>query len=433
MSDQLLKPEVCVCNEEVASAIADFGKKSIAAKHALQVVVAFFECLFRDRAHMVKHKEEIKFHTIDGLDEVKKDVLHKTNSFLNSKGQTDIQKELMGERSKIVKELNKIYLEMLNATFPVDDDVAIPSKKVPSTPCTPKVPSTPSTPLDPLVSATKSIKSTTPDTPYSTMNMEGLSSAIDEILPQKTRPKYKQVETDLFETPEEITLALGEYLDTIAQAKLTVLEPSAGHGAIVKVLEAKGIKVIAQDKYTMPVSTDFLTTPIPPEAQVIVANPPFNLKWPFLAKFLESGLPFFVLLPLDTITAKRFTKLIGNTPFDVIILNGRSHFIHAGRLRDVGACAWYAFFPEATGKMTLVRIGAHDDVDLGDEDSVDGRDYDSDEHSQEVRDQAILDDPSTEFTAEGYVKDDFVMDDLLENGETEEPKEVIIRVRKSGR
>ncbi len=71
--------------------------------------------------------------------------------------------------------------------------------------------------------------------------------------------------------------------------------------------------------------------------------------------------------------------MIGKTPFDVIILNGRSHFIHAGRLRDVGACAWYAFFPEATGKMTLVSIGAHDDVELGDEDSVGGRGYDSDE------------------------------------------------------
>ena len=130
-----------------------------------------------------------------------------TDVYATKQKKTAEEKALMIERARIGRLLNKIYLELLNSAFPPDDDARLP--KPPSTPSTPVVSSNPSTPMDPLASATKS---TTPATKNSPMNMEDLSSAIDEILPQKSRPKYqkssvpKPVETDLFETPEEITL-----------------------------------------------------------------------------------------------------------------------------------------------------------------------------------------------------------------------------------
>ena len=423
MADDLVKPNECVFSKELVDAIVDFGKKTIALKESRIAVVALLESIFIGREDMIGRKGEIKYHTRNSLSLEKQEILRVTDAFVNTLGKTAEQKALMIERAKIGRELNKIYLDLLNATFPPEEDARLPSSD------TKKPPSTPNTPMDSLASSTKSsipMDSLASATNNSLMNMEDLSSAIGEILPQKSRTNYqktsfpKQVETDLFETPVEITEALGEYVETIASAKLTVLEPSAGHGAIVKVLESKGIKVIAQDKYTMPVSIDFLTSPIPVEAQVIVANPPLNLKWQFLAKFLESGLPFFVLLTLDTISAKKFTKMIGKRPFDLIILNGKSHFLHAGRLRDVGACAWYAFFPEATGKMTLVRIGAHDDIELGDEDSDGGRDYDSDEKECEDLDNAILNDPKSKFTKEGYLVDGVTKgDDEIEDEDYE--------------
>ncbi len=49
----------------------DLGRKSIAEKESL----AFLECLFRDRMHMVKHKNEIKFHLRSSLSEEKQAIL----------------------------------------------------------------------------------------------------------------------------------------------------------------------------------------------------------------------------------------------------------------------------------------------------------------------------------------------------------------------
>jgi hypothetical protein len=135
MADDLSKPEVCVCNEEVAFAIADWGRKSIAEKESLAITVAFLECLFRDRLHMVKKTPE--------------------------------EKEQMQERAKIGKELNKLYLKLLEATHPADDDVVIPSsatKKPPSTPSTPVAPATPPTPSTPGSEFTPSTSQYDPST-----------------------------------------------------------------------------------------------------------------------------------------------------------------------------------------------------------------------------------------------------------------------------
>ena len=238
MSDDLTKPEVCVCSDEIAFAIADYGRKSIAAKAALAVAVAFLECLFRDRPHMVKHKDEIKFHCRQSLAEDKQEILRRTDSFLGKKGQTPGQKELMGLRAKISKEINKIYLELLNATFPVDDDVVVPSppKKStavdPPTPSTPGVSSTPNTPLEPSNPSTPSEfvpmpnqyvppPSSTPDIPPP-FKMGELSSAIDEMADEMViskmarskganaaKPAKKSPLPVLLDVPEEVTMALG--------------------------------------------------------------------------------------------------------------------------------------------------------------------------------------------------------------------------------
>ena len=48
MADDLTKPTDCVCDAEVVEAIADWGRKAISAKLALDKVVALLECLFRE-------------------------------------------------------------------------------------------------------------------------------------------------------------------------------------------------------------------------------------------------------------------------------------------------------------------------------------------------------------------------------------------------
>jgi hypothetical protein len=388
----------------------------MAKKEALKVVVPLLESTFNDREHMIRHKNEIKHGLRAALSEEKQEVLTLTDTFVGNKGKTAEQKELMGQRTKFGKVLNDIYIELLKAAFPVDEDV--PAKKITSaikaaTPdakaTTPDAKST--TPN--AKSTTSDAKFATPDAKSTTLDMKDLSSAIGEILSQKGRAKRpnKLVDTDLFETTTEATLALGDYLDIVAKSGSTVLEPAAGHGAIVKVLESKGINVIAQDKYTMPQSIDFLTAPLPPGVHMIITCPPPILKWEFLARIDELGLPTFVLLPLAVMATKKWFKLFGDIKFDVIIINGPCNFIHAGRFRNFGPCAWFLFTPGATGKMSLTLIGDLDDVDLGDEDSVDGRGYDPDEKACEDMDNAILNDPNAKFTKEGYHIDGTIVPD----------------------
>ena len=125
MDDDLTKPVVCVCNKEVIEAITDWGRKAISAKLALDKVVALLECLFRDRYHMVNHKNELKFYLRSSLADDRQAILSATDEFLNKKAKTEEEKAQMGERRKIGKTLNKLYLDLLNATFPLDDDAPL--------------------------------------------------------------------------------------------------------------------------------------------------------------------------------------------------------------------------------------------------------------------------------------------------------------------
>lgn len=147
------------------------------------------------------------------------------------------------------------------------------------------------------------------------------------------------------------------------------------------------------------------------EANVIISHPPSDRKWDYLKQYRATGLPFFILLQLKDATTKEWRKLFTGVPFDLIILNGNCLFIDGDRIRDGGPCGWFLFFPNATGKMSMVNIGDFGDVVLGDEDSVDGRGYDTDEKECEDLDKAILNDPSSTFTKEGYLVDGVTVGD----------------------
>jgi hypothetical protein len=222
-----------------------------------------------------------------------------------------------------------------------------------------------------------------------------------------------------------------------------VFEPCAGNDAIVNYLEGMGVTVIARDKYTKPVSHDVLTTTMPVGIGMVITNPPFKCKLEIIARLTEFGLPFILLLPLDIMATKRFHKIVGNAKFDVLIPIGRCRFIHAGKFRDVGSTAWFLFFPDATGIMAFKPLGDVGDVELGSQDTEGGRDYDSDEHSQEVRDRTIEVNPNTEWHDGCHGDGGFIvgdgaieasgggMADLGADGERVLlPGQVIIRVRR---
>lgn len=71
-----------------------------------------------------------------------------------------------------------------------------------------------------------------------------------------------------------------------------VLEPCCGDGAISKILEARGFKVISRDLYDWGYGEsgrDFLAVPYetPVDVEAVITNPPFKLSLEFAVKGLE--------------------------------------------------------------------------------------------------------------------------------------------------
>lgn len=113
---------------------------------------------------------------------------------------------------------------------------------------------------------------------------------------------------DLYETPESCTEAMMYCLGFVGLfgEGAKILEPCYGKGAIARVLEEKGFKVIKLDKFTLPEKTDALCDPVMKthveECDAIVTNPPFSKKLQFLAWLYSTGKPFVVLMPFQLVT-----------------------------------------------------------------------------------------------------------------------------------
>jgi hypothetical protein len=58
----------------------------------------------------------------------------------------------------------------------------------------------------------------------------------------------------------------------------------------------------------------------------IWCNPPFTRKFEFLEKAVKSGSKVFFLLPIETLTTKRFRDIMRNELYTVWIPNGRIKF-----------------------------------------------------------------------------------------------------------
>ena len=60
----------------------------------------------------------------------------------------------------------------------------------------------------------------------------------------------------------------------------------------------------------------------------------------------------------------------------MIIFNGKSSFLHAGKQRQVAGCAWFLCrFPNAGNKFIIKELGNAGDEELGSQDSEGDDDY----------------------------------------------------------
>ena len=142
-------------------------------------------------------------------------------------------------------------------------------------------------------------------------------------------------------TPKEAWLPMGKFLYDNCRWVSKIWEPAFGSGQLSQLMNEQG--------YTVhPTKDDFLTYKfgaIP--ADCIVTNPPYSLKFQFMERALEIGLPFAFLLPITTLGTARAQKVFAKQRFDLILLPKRIDF--TGKKAPWFAVAWFCCGFEGEG------------------------------------------------------------------------------------
>lgn len=149
---------------------------------------------------------------------------------------------------------------------------------------------------------------------------------------------------DACQTP---AYALDPLLPYIPEGGL-VWEPARGEGLLEEALYDSGLQVIATDLLT---GTNFFDW-TPERWDYLITNPPFSLKYLWLARCYALQHPFALLLPVETLGAKTAQDLFKRFGVELILLDKRIDF----KMPHVGWAGGGAQFPVAWFTWGL-RIG----------------------------------------------------------------------------
>lgn len=139
---------------------------------------------------------------------------------------------------------------------------------------------------------------------------------------------HREKGEDFFSTPRNAILPMLEYIPDPVK---TIWEPTAGMNAITEVLIEHGYNVITTDiNPRLPgiEPLDFLTAPGADfDYDAIVLNPPFSYKNDFLAKCLELGKPFFMLVPLTILETQTRARMFREHKMSIINFDRRVNYL----------------------------------------------------------------------------------------------------------
>lgn len=142
-----------------------------------------------------------------------------------------------------------------------------------------------------------------------------------------------------------------------------IWEPAAGQGNIVNALGSYGYSVTGTDILT---GQDFLKCQ-PVSWDAVITNPPFSLKYRFLARCYQLGKPFALLLPLETLGAKAAQVLFKEFGIEIILLNKRVDFFMPNKGWNGTAqfpTAWFTFGLQIGQQITYANIVKRPDSQL---------------------------------------------------------------------
>ena len=170
---------------------------------------------------------------------------------------------------------------------------------------------------------------------------------------------------DFYETPSVATDALLR-VEWLPRPPAFIWEPAAGNGAIAKVLEANGYRVVKSDivqrDYELDCVSDFLTMPAQFNVEAIVSNPPYRLAHQFVIKALRLVPEVHFLLRLTFLESMRRSDILDTGNLRAVrVFKNRLPFMHrdgwAGpRATSSIAFAWFSFSRDHNGPAELSRI-----------------------------------------------------------------------------
>lgn len=152
--------------------------------------------------------------------------------------------------------------------------------------------------------------------------------------PDKKKPNESQVR-DRCQTPAYALEPLLPYL----VGKRFVWEPARGEGKLEDALHKAGFLVTSGDILT---GQNFFAV-TPPIVDCLVTNPPFSVKYPWIARCFEIGLPFALLIPVSSIGAVGCNALMRKHENDTgIILMDKRVDYHMPVAGESGSGAQFA-------------------------------------------------------------------------------------------
>lgn len=126
---------------------------------------------------------------------------------------------------------------------------------------------------------------------------------------------------DFCQTPAYALEPLLPYLSV--DKRLTIWEPAAGEGYLAGALRDSGRTVADSDILS---GHNFFSYQ-PPQWDVLVTNPPYSIKFHWLARCYELGKPFALLVPVQTIGAgAKAHPLFERYGFEMMLLDHRVNF-----------------------------------------------------------------------------------------------------------
>ncbi len=202
--------------------------------------------------------------------------------------------------------------------------------------------------------------------PLTTSNNEPVVISIGKNFSCNNTGKRKK--SDFYETPYSMSR---QFLMAESQLSGTILEPSCGNGAIVRVLKEFNFNVVAKD---LAQGQDFLEET--ERFDGIITNPPFSLAFEFIQKCKTLTDYFALLLPLNYLHGKqRYDHIYcdGSFPLSRIYVFTRYPLL-GENLREDGkyhtgmmVYAWFVWDRNSTNIEPVIRWLDNNEYILGKE------------------------------------------------------------------